>query len=107
MEAELIEPSLFLDAAPDAMLVVAADGTIEFANIQTARLFGYTREELLGTPLDRLVPDRFRGAHGGHVRQYRASPNTRAAVYPAGARGDDVHSFTAKSESGLELLCHA
>jgi PAS domain S-box-containing protein len=67
-----------LDAAPDAMLVIAADGTIEFANIQTARLFGYTREELLGTPLDKLVPDRFRGPHGGHVRQYRASPNTRA-----------------------------
>jgi PAS domain S-box-containing protein len=67
-----------LDAAPDAMLVVAGDGTIEFANIQTARLFGYTCEELLGTPLDRLVPDRFRGAHGGHMRVYRASPNTRA-----------------------------
>jgi PAS domain S-box-containing protein len=67
-----------LDAAPDAMLVIASDGTIEFANIQTARLFGYTREELLGTPLDRLVPDRFRGAHGGHMLHYRTSPNTRA-----------------------------
>jgi hypothetical protein len=37
----------------------------------------------------------------------QSSPNTRAAVYPAGARGDDLHSFTAKSESRLELLCHA
>jgi PAS domain S-box-containing protein len=67
-----------LDAAPDAMLVTGADGTIEFANLQTARLFGYTLEELLGTPLDRLLPDRFREAHGAHVRQYRERPNARA-----------------------------
>jgi PAS domain S-box-containing protein len=66
-----------LDAAPDAMLVVDGDGTIEFANAQTERLFGYTRQELIGTPFERLVPDRFRAVHGEHVRRFRASPNTR------------------------------
>ena len=49
-----------LDAAPDAMLVVGSDGTIEFANAQTERLFGYAREELIGQPFELLIPDRFR-----------------------------------------------
>jgi PAS domain S-box-containing protein len=66
-----------LDAAPDAMVVVGADGQIEFANVQTERLFGYTRAELIGAPFDLLIPERFRSAHEGHVRRFRASPNTR------------------------------
>jgi PAS domain S-box-containing protein len=66
-----------LDAAPDAMLVVGSDGTIEFANAQTDRLFGYARDELIGEPFERLIPDRFRHSHGHHVRRFRANPNTR------------------------------
>jgi PAS domain S-box-containing protein len=67
-----------LDAAPDAMLVVGAGGKIEFANLQAERLFGYTREELIGAPFDLLIPERFRSAHEDHVRRFRANPNTRA-----------------------------
>ena len=50
-----------LDAAPDAMIVVSAEGTIQLANVQTEKLFGYTRDELVGKPLELLIPDRFRG----------------------------------------------
>jgi len=35
-------------------------------NAQTERLFGYTREELIGQSVELLVPERFREAHAGH-----------------------------------------
>ena len=66
-----------LDAAPDAMIVVNAEGKIELANMQTEKLFGYPGEELVGKPLELLVPDRFRGAHADHMRRYTAKPTTR------------------------------
>jgi PAS domain S-box-containing protein len=67
-----------LDTAPDAMFVFAPDGTIAFANVQTERLFGYSRAELVGQSLDLLIPERFRARHQHHVDRYRASPGTRA-----------------------------
>lgn len=67
-----------LDTAPDAMVVVGADAKITFVNIQTEKIFGYKREELLGKGLDVLIPERFRGAHHGHVSRYLANPGTRS-----------------------------
>jgi PAS domain S-box-containing protein len=67
-----------LDAAPDAMLVVSTAGDIQFANVQTEKLFGYTREELLGRPLELLIPDRFRGVHSGHLQRFAANPTARS-----------------------------
>ena len=55
-----------LEAAPDAMVCVAADGRIAFVNAQTERLFGYGREELVGQPVELLVPEGARGVHPGH-----------------------------------------
>jgi protein-histidine pros-kinase len=46
-----------LESAPDAMLMVNQDGRILFANAQTERLFGYDRSELLGQPVELLVPE--------------------------------------------------
>ncbi len=66
-----------LDAAPDAMIVVSQDGVITFANAQTQKIFGYPASELLGKPLELLIPDRFRGSHGSHVHRYFNSPMTR------------------------------
>ena len=66
-----------LDTAPDAMVVVGAAGTIELVNFQTERLFGYARAELLGQPLEILIPERFRSAHGGHLAHFFASPCAR------------------------------
>src|SRR5271170_4239784 len=66
-----------LDAAPDAMLVVSGEGQIRLANVQTEKLFGYRREELVGKPLELLIPDRFRGTHADHLRRYAANPTTR------------------------------
>ncbi len=66
-----------LDTAPDAMIVVGPDSKIVFVNVQTERLFGYPRAELLDQSLEVLVPERFRGAHGGHVSKYFANPGAR------------------------------
>ena len=51
-----------VEAAPDAMLCVDAGGTVVFANDQTVRLFGYRREELVGRPVELLIPDAARQA---------------------------------------------
>jgi PAS domain S-box-containing protein len=66
-----------LDAAPDAMLVVNTASQILLANVQTEKVFGYAHAELIGRPLELLIPDRFRGSHAGHLRRYAANPATR------------------------------
>jgi len=66
-----------LEAAPDAMVIVNRDGTIVLVNVQTERLFGYKREELLGQPVDLLVPEHLRGAHAKHRQGFFSHPRTR------------------------------
>ena len=66
-----------LEAAPDAMVCVDADGRINLVNAQTERLFGYTRDELVGQRLELLVPDAARAAHPGHRAGYVADPAPR------------------------------
>jgi PAS domain S-box-containing protein len=63
--------------APDAILVVNHEGRIIRVNKQTERLFGYSRSELLDTPLEILLPDRFREIHKEHRRKYLAEPHVR------------------------------
>src|SRR5436305_764883 len=74
------DDSLFrglLESAPDAMVIVDKAGTIVLVNSQTEKLFGYQREELLGQPIETLVPERFRANHPGHRGGYFASPKMR------------------------------
>src|SRR5260370_602268 len=67
-----------LEAAPDAIVIVNKDGGIVLVNAQTQRLFGYGRQELLGQPVEILVPQRFRGAHPGHRTGFFAKPTARS-----------------------------
>jgi two-component system sensor kinase FixL len=67
----------FLDDAPDAVLVTEANGGILFANRQAEVLFGYSHAELLGSQVERLLPERFRPIHMGHRASYHAAPRTR------------------------------
>jgi PAS domain S-box-containing protein len=66
-----------LEAAPDAMLCVEADGRIALVNAQAERLFGYEREELVGRPVEILVPEVARGVHPGHRAGYAADLKPR------------------------------
>jgi PAS domain S-box-containing protein len=67
-----------LESAPDAMVIVGRDGLISLVNSQTERLFGYRREELLGKPVELLVPARYRGKHSGHRTGFFSQPRARS-----------------------------
>jgi PAS domain S-box-containing protein len=73
-----------LEAAPDATAIVDSGGRIVTLNTQLEELFGYNRSELIGRPIECLVPPRFRGAHPEHRREYAADPRAR----PMGAGRD-------------------
>jgi PAS domain S-box-containing protein len=66
-----------LEAAPDGMIVVDAGGRIRLVNTQAEGLFGYPREELLGRPIEILIPDRFADIHLAHRQRYTGDPHPR------------------------------
>jgi PAS domain S-box-containing protein len=66
-----------LEAAPDAILGCAADGRIVLVNSKVEQLFGYDREELLGQPVEILVPDAERIVHVEHRERYLAAQTAR------------------------------
>jgi hypothetical protein len=84
-----------LEAAPDAILLVSANGDIALANAQAERMFGYARDELVGRPIDMLVPDAARPLHAEHRHHYMLAPEPR----PMGAGRE----LTARRRDGTEL----
>ena len=77
--------------SPDAILVTDRDGKVRAANPRAEELFGYASEELIGHPVEMLVPARFRAAHPRHRENYAAHPRSRqmgAALNLFGLRKD-------------------
>jgi PAS domain S-box-containing protein len=66
-----------LELAPDATVVVDADGTIVFANAQVEQTFGYRASEIVGSLVETLLPDRFRSAHPKHRERFATQPKPR------------------------------
>ena len=64
-------------SSPDSIVVVDRKGNILDANPQVESLFGYARGELLGSPVEILVPERFRSVHAAHRGDYRNQPRMR------------------------------
>jgi PAS domain S-box-containing protein len=68
---------VLLEAAPDAMVIVNQLGKIVLVTTQTEKLFGFSREELLGRTIEMLIPARFHGKHPGHRDGYFTDPHIR------------------------------
>jgi PAS domain S-box-containing protein len=87
-----------LEAAPDAIVWVAADGRIALVNAQAEALFAYKREELIGQLVEILVPQAAREMHSVHRSGYAATPVTRpmGAGMELAARRKDGSEFPAE-----------
>ncbi|MCB1956035.1 MAG: PAS domain S-box protein [Rhodocyclaceae bacterium] len=85
---------LAVEASPNGMLMVDAAGRIALVNQQIETLFGYPRADLLGRPIEMLVPERYRGGHGGQIRGYFA---TGGQLFAQG------REFTGLRADGTEL----
>jgi len=67
----------FLDALPDATLLIDEHHKVLFANIEVETVFGYSPAELQTLDIDRLLPERFRDAHRLKRENYLAEPTVR------------------------------
>jgi PAS domain S-box-containing protein len=92
-----------LEAVPDAMVCIAADGRVALVNAQAERLFGYERAELIGQPVENLVSDADRAVHPGHWAGYLADPRHRpmGADLPLAGRRRDASTFQAEISSSV------
>jgi PAS domain S-box-containing protein len=82
---------LTVEASPNAMLLVDVQGRIVLANAHVTRVFGYAREELLGRPVEMLVPQEWRAVHSQQRAEFFASPQARpmgAGRYLSGLHRD-------------------
>src|SRR5215470_2886468 len=86
-----------LEFAPDAVVGVDGQGQIRLVNSRTETVFGYGRDELIGRPVEMLVPSGLRNEHVDHRDGYFDTPRTR----PMGA-GLDLH---ARRKDGSEFPC--
>ncbi|HEX4181251.1 MAG TPA: histidine kinase dimerization/phosphoacceptor domain -containing protein [Caulobacteraceae bacterium] len=77
-----------VEAAPNAMVMIGDGGQIEMVNAQAELVFGYPRSEMLGQPVEMLVPMRFRKHHPGLRRLFFEDPKSR----PMGA-GRDLYGL--------------
>jgi formate hydrogenlyase transcriptional activator len=77
---EMGELSLFellYESLPDGVVLTDSDGKILRVNVQAEQLFGYSRAELVGRPVEILIPERYRETHVGHRVQYGRGPRLR------------------------------
>jgi PAS domain S-box-containing protein len=87
-----------LEFSPDALIVVDSRGLIRFANATTRDLFSYTRDQLIGQPIEMLVPERFQLRHGAHISGFMRDPTNRemgARIADLFARRADGTEFPA------------
>ena len=89
---------VLLDSVPDAIVSVDAQGTVLLANAHALRLFGYTADELVGRPIEVLVPEAHRAVHAEHRARYAldAVPRPMAGALELVGRRRDGTEFAAE-----------
>jgi formate hydrogenlyase transcriptional activator len=75
-EEQALFEQLF-DFSPDAIVVTDSEGRITKVNAQVQQAFGYACDELVGKPVETLVPERFRSTHPNHRQSYTSQPSVR------------------------------
>lgn len=95
---------LAIEASPTGMLIVDASGKIVLVNAQVESLFGYTREELVGSPLELLVPPALRDAHVAHRNAYLKAPVARRMGVGSELRGSRKDGSEFPIEIGMSPL---
>ncbi|HEV2177381.1 MAG TPA: PAS domain S-box protein [Terriglobia bacterium] len=96
-------PTIFerlFESSPDGIVVTNQQGLIIRVNAQTEKMFGYTRGELLGQPVEILVPQRFHATHPAHRQQYHTQPRSR----PMGAGLELYGSHKDGSEFPVDIM---
>jgi PAS domain S-box-containing protein len=93
-----------LESAPDAVVITGSDGRIALVNRKTEELFGYGREQLLGQPIEVLVPQRFRARHSRHRDRYFADPKARPMGADLDLYGVHAEGFEFPVEISLSPL---
>jgi PAS domain S-box-containing protein len=69
---------LIVESSPNAIILVNREGKIAYINNQTEKLFGYVRTEVIGQPVEMLIPERYRKKHPGFRNTFFSSPSVRA-----------------------------
>jgi PAS domain S-box-containing protein len=107
--ARLETQMALLELAPDAIVGIRHNGLIVLVNAQVEALFGYERKELIGQPVEILVPERLRESHRAHRTGYFDDPRTRpmgVGLDLFGRRGDgsefpaEISLSSIKTEQG-------
>ena len=104
---------LVVESAPNGMLMVDERGVITLVNHQVEQLFGYSRAELLGSTIEKLIPQRFRASHPEHRKRFFQEPKEqmiRQARELFGLRADgtefalEIGLNPIRSPHGLQVL---
>ena len=78
VQAQVQRAEALLEAAPDPVVIVDREGRIAIVNARAEAVFGYPRAELLGQPVEMLIPQRLHAAHVAHRAPYQEAPRARA-----------------------------
>jgi PAS domain S-box-containing protein len=97
-----------VEAAPDAVVIITRDGTIDRVNSQAEKLYGYSREELVGRPAEMLVVERFRDTFPARLERYftEARAQRRGAGLEAHGCRKDGSEFPIEFTIGLVETAH-
>ena len=79
MSSKTMRFEKLLEAVPDALVGMDQKGVIRFVNRQTESLFGYERDQVIGEPIDTLVPEPLWQIYAEHQQDYFADPITRSS----------------------------